>query len=294
MKYFSNLPIINYGNNYVRNILSRVKFTDEYKNNSKTYYPFVQPEGQLSLRYENLAFDYYDDPDDVWIIHLFNEILDPYYDVALSREDFDKFLTKKYGSIRNAYQKIAFYRNNYDQDDTVVSESGYNAFSQEVKRYWKPTVNFDNKIIGYDRARFDVMITTNKILACNINLNSNVVFTVGEKVNQGDNSGFVTFSNTTVINLQHIVGSFSSGSNCFGEESKANAEITSVTTLYNAFDNQNFEKAMSPEEEVYYSPVPIYDYENELNEQKKNIKLLSKNLVPDVHSKFRELMQDGE
>lgn len=294
MKYFSNLPIINYGNNYVRNILTRVKFTDEYKGNSKTYYPFIQPEGQLSLRYDNLAFDYYDDPDDVWIIYLFNEIMDPYYDVTLSRDQFDKFLTKKYGSVRNAYQRVAFYRNNYDQDDTIVAESGYNAFTEEVKRYWKPTVNFENKIIGYDRARFDVMIATNKIISCNITLASNAVFTIGERVNQGNNSGFVTFSNTTSINLQHIVGSFTSNTNCLGEESGANATITSVSTLYDAFDNQNFQGAMSPEEEVYYSPVSWYDYENELNEQKKKINLLNKNLVPDVHSKFRELMQNGE
>jgi hypothetical protein len=294
MKYFSNLPVISYGNNYVRNILTRVKFTEEYKKNSKTYYPYVQQEGLHSLRYDNLAFDYYDDSDDVWIIHLFNEILDPYYDVALTQEDFSKFLTKKYGSVRNAYQKVAFYRNNYDQDDTVISESGYNALTQDVKRYWKPNVNFDNKIIGYDRARFDVMITTNRILQCNVSLVSNALFTVGEKVNQGDSSGFVTLSNTTIVNIQHIVGSISSNSYIVGEESGANGLVSSVTTIYNSFDNQNFEKAMSPEEEVYYSPVSIFDYENELNEQKKQIALLNKNLVPDIHSKFRELMQDEQ
>ena len=91
MKYFSNLPIISYANSYARNILTRVKFVEEFKDISQAYYHFVQQEGSGSLRYEDLSYDYYDDAEDVWIIHLFNEVIDPYYDCTLSQADFDNF-----------------------------------------------------------------------------------------------------------------------------------------------------------------------------------------------------------
>lgn len=291
MKYFSNLPIINYANSYARNILTRVKFVEEYKQVSQAYYPFVQQEGQGSLRYEDLSYDYYDDAEDVWIIHLFNEVIDPYYDCTLSQMDFDNFITKKYGSLRNAHQTILYYRNNYDQDDSIITEVGYSVLSAEAKKYWKPTVNFDNRIIGYEREKTDWIVSTNRILSLEITLQSNATFNINEKVNQNDASGFVTFSNTSVLTIQHISGTFSNTYNVVGEDSKANAEIGLITTVYNAFDNVNFPRSMSPNEEVYYSPVTAYEYENELNEQKKQISLLDRSYVGRVHSSFRDVTQ---
>lgn len=298
MKYFTNLPIINYSNNFVRNILSRVKFTEEYKQSAGAFYPYVQKESSGPLRYENMAYDYYDDAEDVWILHLFNEVVDPYYDVALSQEDFDSFLTKKYGSVRAAYQKVLFYRNNYDQDDSVLSESGYNALTEEVKKYWVPTVNFDNRVIGYDRAKDDTVITTNKIISIEISLVGNTQFKLGEKVTQGDSSGFVTFGNTSVVSLQHIEGSFlyetiedPTAYYISGEESGANAETISVNTVFNAFGGTT--GSMSPNEEVYFSQVTAFDYENELNQMKKNINILDRRFVPDVHASLKELFDNG-
>lgn len=298
MKYFTNLPIINYSNNYVRNLLTRVKFAEDYKKNAASFYPYVQKESSGSLRYEDIAYDYYDESEDVWILHLFNEVVDPYYDIALSQQDFSNYLTKKYGSLAKAYQTILFYRNNYDQDDSFLSENGFNALTEEVKKYWVPTANFDNKIIGYDRAKEDTTITTNRIITIEFSLIGNTQFVVGERVTQGDSSGFVTFSNTTAINLQHIQGSFlyetiedPTPYYIYGEDSKANAETVVVNTVFNAFGGTT--GSMSPNEEVYFSPVSAFDYENELNEMKRNINILDRRFVPEVHSSLKELFDNG-
>ena len=291
MKYFINLPIINYSNNFVRNLLSRVKFTEDYKNSATAFYPFVQNESSGSMRYENIAYDYYDESEDVWILHLFNDVVDPYYDVALSQEDFNNYINKKYGSLRSAYQQIAFYRNNYDQDDSVLSESGYNSLTEEVKKYWVPTVNYDNRVISYDRAKDDTIITTNKIISIRISLVGNTQFTLGEKVTQGESSGFVTFGNTTILNLQHIEGSFVSSQYISGSDSNANAQATSVNTVFNAFGGTT--GSMAPTEEVYFSPVTVFDYENELNEMKKKLNILDRRYVQDVHSSIKELFDNG-
>jgi hypothetical protein len=287
MKYFTNLPVINYSNNYVRNILTRVKFGDEYKQNSTSFYPYVQKESSGSLRYEYLAYDYYDDADDVWILHLFNEVIDPYYDVALTQADFDNYITKKYGSVRNAYQQILFYRNNYDQDDSIIDESGYNSLSEEARKYWSATVNFDNKILGYERIR------ENKIITFDVSLVGNTQFIVGEKVTQGDSSGFISFCNSSVVTVQHISG-FVDINNIvvqsgyiLGDQSLANAEITSANLVFNAFGGTT--GSMSPNEEVYFSPVTAYDFENEQNELKKTINILDRRYVPDIHAAIKEI-----
>ncbi len=296
MKYFTNLPIINYSNTYVRNLLSRVKLTDEFLNDGLNFYPYVQQESSASgLRYENLAFDYYDDPDDGWVIWMTNSVVDPYYDVCLSQDDFDKFIEKKYGSIRAAQQTIKFYRNNYYQDDRIISESTFNALTAKVKKFWTPSVNYDNMIIGYERIKDDTILSTNKILTIEISLQDDTKpFQVNEKVIQNDASGFVTFSNTSFISIQHIEGQFVANSSISpyspvaitGQTSGANGSPVSSDSVKIIAENAD------DVEEVYFSPVTVYDYESELNEKRKNINLLDRRYVPLLQSKFIELMRE--
>lgn len=294
MKYFANLPVISYANNYVRNILTRVKMMDQFRDNTAAFYPFILNESSPSgVRLENLAYDYYDDVDDVWIIHLTNDIIDPYYDTYLNTENFDKFITKKYGSVRNANRKILFYRNNYDQDDRVISEETYNQLSGKVKKYWSPSVNFDGKIIGYQRLADDTTISTNMILTVEIELNSNTTFSKDERVVQQTTGaeGFITFSNTSILTLQHITGSFSANYNIVGDSSSANASVTSVK-LITAGNDESIVQTLDENEVVYFSPVTAYDYENELNELKKNVSLLDSRFKSTVYSNFYELMNE--
>jgi len=289
MKYFSNLPIINYANNFVRNIFTRVNFTQNFKKDNSAFFPYVQQEAQgTQLRYENLAFDYYDDVDDVWILHLTNQVVDPYFDVALTQEDLDSYIVKKYGSLRKANQTILFYRNNYDQDDSLLTEAAYNALATDTKRFWTPAVNYDNNIIGYQRLADDIVLSTNKLLTIDISLsNVNTPFIVNEKVTQTTSgaTGFVTFSNTSVVSVQHITGAFTGTSTHYitGESSSANASPSNVTTV---FDN------IPTNQQIYFSSVTAYDYENELNNKKKNITILDKRHQPYIHSLFRELVTE--
>jgi len=284
MKYFATLPIISYSNNYVRNILTRVKFSEEFKRDASYYYPYVQEEASGSgLRYENLAYDYYDDAEDLWILHLTNDIIDPYYDVTLTQKDFESYIEKKYGSVRKVRQQIKFYRNNYDQDDSIIDPGAYAALPGVLKRYWTPTLNYNNIVIGYERAQDDTVITTNKILSFDITLNTEIQFIKDEKVTQASSgaTGFVTFASTSVLTIQHITGEFSNTNVIIGEDSGASATPSAVTTI-----KQN----VSDNELVYFSPVTVYDYELELNEQKKNIKILDNRFKPAIYSRFRELI----
>ena len=281
MKYFTNLPTIAYGNNFVRNIFTRVKILNDLKKNASAYYPYIlQESSPAGLRLENLAFDYYDDPDRVWLLHMTNEIVDPYYDVPLTQQQFDSYIEKKYGSVKNAAQKIVFYRNNYDQDDTILNLDGYETLIPERKKFWTPTINYDNSIIGYERIKDDVIISTNKIITMQVTSTSSLI--VGEKVTQTTSgaTGFVTFSNTSQLTLQHITGEFLNSYTIVGENSIISVSPASeITTLV---------KNISANVEVYFSPVDAYEYERELNEQKKNIYVLDSRYVGSIESSFIE------
>lgn len=104
MKYFENFPSIKYGNTAVTNISARIKFLETAKKQNVLFYPYTIKDGE---RAENLAFDYYDSTDFVWLIYLINDIVDPYYDWPLSSKNLDKFIAQKYETSAGVNDGIA-------------------------------------------------------------------------------------------------------------------------------------------------------------------------------------------
>lgn len=276
MKYFSNIPLIDYNNNLARNVLARAKIS-----NHPDYYPYTIDEHR---RIEHIAFDYYQDIDDVWILHHINNTVDPYYDYALSQQDFDKYIEKKYGSIYRARRDVIFYCNNYAGDETTIDTPAYNALPSNLKKYWSPVLDITGTPYEYARSRDDTIISTNKIISANITLTNTVSFSVGEKVIQNNTQayGYVTFSNSSIIMLQHIFGSFNANS-VFSEDSDAAASVTTVTTI---------SETIPATEAVYFSPVTYYEFEDNINEQKRAINVLDKSYQESVSIQFRQLMQN--
>jgi hypothetical protein len=277
MKYFSNIPLIDYNNNLARNILSRVKIS-----NHPYYYPYVLDEQR---KIEHVAHDYYQDIDDVWILHHINNTIDPYFDYALSQTDFNKYIEKKYGSVYKAQRDIIFYHNNYVGDDTSLDTVAFHALPTKLKKYWSPVLDVTGNPYEYTRVKDDIIISTNKIISMNIALSDTSLFLNGEKVLQTGTGayGFSTFCNSSVVILQHISGAFNT-STLTGEDSEITATVTDVSTI---------SQPISDVEAVYFSPVSFYEYEDNINEQKRSINILDKNYAESVSSQFRQQMQNG-
>lgn len=108
-EYFSNLPTINYNGINSINITNRATLLDNYKLNASNFYPYTIQENQTA---DSIAYDYYGDPNYVWIIYYTNNIIDPYYDWPLFQPDFDNYITSKYGSVANAQNQIAYWQQN--------------------------------------------------------------------------------------------------------------------------------------------------------------------------------------
>lgn len=105
--YFSKFPKIEYNGNTIKNITLRAKVLENFKRVATNFYPYTIEDGQTA---DSLAYDYYDDPNYVWVIYLVNDIIDPYYDWPLSTVNFEKYIIKKYGSIAAAKSQVAYYK----------------------------------------------------------------------------------------------------------------------------------------------------------------------------------------
>ena len=208
-QYFRKFPITIYNDTPSLNIMRRVDFNKNIKSLLSAFYSFETQDGQKP---ETLAYDYYDDVDLDWLIYLANDIIDPYYDVAMHQDDFDATIKKKYGSAPAAQKKVFLYRNNYRSDDQVITEGAYAALPGERKKYWEPILN-QLGIMGYKRAENEIYAATNRIISYSFTATAGTPFTKDEIVNfsSGSSSGSATVatSNTTYVTLQHISGDWS-------------------------------------------------------------------------------------
>lgn len=205
-RYFDKFPQITYSNNTVVDITKRVALLDRVSRNPYIFYPYDLVSEE---RAEQFSSRYYNDSFKSWLVYLSNNITDPYYEWYLTEREFLEFIEKKYGSIYNSQQKIKYYRNNWENQETL-SVSGYNALSNDMKKYWTPNYGTGSNIMSYSRKEVDWSSSTNKVMSYSV---SNTSFIENEIVNiylDGVSLGlgqFIGASNTEIY-VQHVSGNF--------------------------------------------------------------------------------------
>jgi hypothetical protein len=229
---------------------------------------------------------YYGDTGYDWLVYYSNNIVDPYYDWYMDTNTFNKFVADKYGSLTDARRKIQYFRSNYVSDDSMITPSVYASLSSNQKRFWAPVTNLNNNVIRYERKREDIIFQTNKIQQLSISLVGNTSFSTNEFVSQLNSgvtvaTGTVTFSNSSVCIVSNVIGTLSTSYNLKGGSSGANATVSSINTS---------STSISSDIQSYFEGVSFYDHENELNEQKKNIKLIDVSYVTQIEEQFRQLL----
>ncbi len=99
MPYFSNLPRIKYSfddgktTKVAIDVMKRVKVRDYIKKNTQFFLLYDVEEGD---RPETIAQNVYGDSDLHWVIMIFNDIINPYYDMPLSQRELEAFCRNKY------------------------------------------------------------------------------------------------------------------------------------------------------------------------------------------------------
>lgn len=285
--FFKHYPLVRYGNTVSNtvsvNILAKIAFQKTIQQNYEIFHPYTIEEGD---RADTIANYYYGDPGYDWIVYFSNNVVDPYYDWYMDGESFKRFITSKYGSLTTARRNIKFFRSNYVTDDSMITPAAYEALGFNQKRFWAPTLGMNDNVIRYERKKEDIIFQTNKVEQLSISLVGNTSFSNNEYVYQTNggvtvSSGTVLFSNTTVCVVSNIGGTISTSYNLKGGDSLANATVSSISTL---------STSISSDIQSYFESVSYYDYETEVNEEKKNIKLIDVSYVSAIEREFKQLL----
>jgi hypothetical protein len=116
--YFENVPAVEYpsfesntSNVLLTNILTRSGFLREVTENTAMFYEYQVKDGETP---EVIAHKLYGDVKRFWIVLLFNNLSNPYYDFPLVTEQLDKLIENKYAmslataqsTIHHHYERI--------------------------------------------------------------------------------------------------------------------------------------------------------------------------------------------
>ena len=71
VNYFEKLPLINYKDNYAKNILVKAKLSNFADTTGAIFYPYTIEEGE---RADTIAQNYYGDARFDWLVYLSNDI----------------------------------------------------------------------------------------------------------------------------------------------------------------------------------------------------------------------------
>lgn len=250
------------------------------------YYPFTIRSGQ---RPDQIAEAYYKDPNLAWLVYHSANVVDPYYGWPLDNQSFSEYIVDKYGSFPNAQKKIVFWQVNWPaQSDITIDPSGYNALPDPIKKYYDPIFgSSQTDILRYVRRREDWTVNTNTLQGFSVA--NGLLFQLGEGVslrfsanNIESGNGVVSFANAGEVICQHVFGNLAPNTTTYlyGTNSGANQVTTQSTNLANN---------IPAGELAFWAPVYALDYETDLNEAKKAIRLLDSRYQTQVD---REIDQD--
>ena len=112
--YFRNIPKVGYDiygtepNKYlnVTNIMKRISFKPSVIEDISDYYPYRVNDGE---RPDTISYQKYGTVAYAYLIMLVNDIYDPLFDWPLTSQQFEKYLTSKYGSVSTAMGTTKYY-----------------------------------------------------------------------------------------------------------------------------------------------------------------------------------------
>lgn len=105
--YFETFPTIEYNGMKARNLTISVKLADKLLSGATNFYPYTIKDGETA---DSIAYDYYGDPNLVWLVFLCNSVEDPFYDWYKNDAQFKDYIEEKYGSEVVARSTASYYK----------------------------------------------------------------------------------------------------------------------------------------------------------------------------------------
>lgn len=137
MKYFQNLPKVFYtdynGNLMVlTNLLARASVVPELLKNPLLYYTYDIKDSDTP---ESISNKYYGSPDNFWVVMLANQVSNPQWDWPLSSQNFEIYISDKYGSSANAMTQIHHYEKSLSITDENTGTQNTTIYIIDAEAY---------------------------------------------------------------------------------------------------------------------------------------------------------------
>lgn len=131
-KYLDKFPKLLYNKTLITNLLTRVSPIKGVIDGVSLFYDYDIQEGDTP---EIVASKYYDDPELHWIILLFNDIYDPFYDWPMTYQQFQSYIIDKYGSEQTAKTTIHHYEKTVKTIDDFSGQVTTNTYIIDYEAY---------------------------------------------------------------------------------------------------------------------------------------------------------------
>ena len=283
-KFFNYYPKIYYtlSNNStsldtITNITSRFAFQESLKKNSSVFYQYIIQDGDKP---EILAHKYYGNSEYHWVILLFNNLIDPYFDWPLDSTSFNDWVNAKYSGVDNIVIENpgSGYSNGFLN---IISVDGVGSGANA-----EYTVNSTGAIVNVEiKDRGSFYNQSPNIFA---NTGNNAIFSSNEIT-----SYYGSDWAQNIVNIQAYYKEISRTSSYNnGTTITEKIQITPEEFANTGTSSQDFTTAdgLSCVQTISTSYDTFFDYENNLNEAKRTINLLKPEFLQEVLKEFKSII----
>jgi hypothetical protein len=267
----------------VRNVLFRVGIIKEVmEKNVDAYYFYAVKDGETP---EVIADKVYNNPEAHWIILYANDIYDPLYDWPMSQKTLDKFIIRKYGSIEWA-------KTNYHHYEKVITRENPAAQVVQTTRFIVNEKRLTDGIITIVSAETDYGIGEIAYIG---DSNSSNTFS-GLVIAWNNANGQIVLSNTTgsAKQLQFLIGTSSAANGTVAKVDLPTTPMDAYNSLVATTDFSTYEvDGRTVFETISRDRISYYDYEDKLNESKRQIKIIHPRYYLQIMGEFDSITKNG-
>lgn len=285
MSYFRSFPTTEYSNTACVDITRRVALRRSLVSDRKAYLPYEVSQGD---RADQLAADYYQDVSRTWMVYMSADVVDPYHQWHLDQFDFEAHVAAKYGSYERAVELTHCWELNWYSDQSEITQAGYDALDDTVKKYWEAVYGQGSQILYYVRRREDWWASTNMVVRLSVTPQNNTAIGAGDLLTVYTGAGVrdgtaeVAWANSSVVKVQHVQANVSPGQ-VVRTDAGANAVVAEATYVSNT---------IPVDERPYWSRLSKYDWENQRNEARRNIRLVDVKHASKMEFELRKLLAE--
>ena len=294
--YFGSLPTLIYnehdgvtsGIRSATDILTRIAFTSDGITGSEFFINYFVRDQDTP---ESIAYNLYGSAEYHWIVLLFNNILNPLFDWPKNVSKFEKHLATKYNGV-SVFVDTGI-SGTFKVDDTIVgTKNGGSTFLARVTDY-NPTLH---KIVVTNITPNGSVIAPDDVLkAYNTTggalLENDVGYAVARRI---------VIDSTAALHHFGVSGSITAGYNDVGGGAGTSILVLDPLSKYDGITQVGLHQGITYGNTLVYGyinggsesyVITNRDFETELNESNRVIRMASPTVVPSIVQNFKTLMK---